>query len=220
MRKISYLVAQLAIVAVASSMFACGGKEAEKKAEKKEAKKVEVVDSTKKVVERIPGDTTSVPTPSGGQINIRFVDSEKLSQEYSLAKDVQESLSRIESKYISAQESRAKDIQNLITQFETKNKNNEYKSDSERNSDAARINRKQQEAGTYLQNLQRTSELESLQLQTQLQDSISNYLKQFCLENGYDAVLMKAATFYYNPAFDVTDKVIEGLNARYNKVQK
>lgn len=31
---------------------------------------------------------------------------------------------------------------------------------------------------------------------------------------------MKAATLYINPALDVTDEVVKGLNERYNKVKK
>lgn len=213
MRKISYLVAQLAIVA----LVACGSSDAEKKTEKEQSKTTVAVTSEKKQ-EKVAGDTTSAPV--FGQINVRYVDEEKLLQEYSLAKDFQESITRLQSKLISAQESRAKDIQTLGTQIESKMKSNGYSSESEYNSDMTRFNKKQQDAQTYLANLQRTTELEVNQLQTQLQDSVRNYIKQFSLDNGYDAVLLKSASFYFNPAFDVTDKVLEGLNARYNKVQK
>lgn len=218
MKKISYFVAQLAIVAVASTMFACGGNEAEKKTENKQPKTSTVASAGKNDKTKTPGDTISAP--ADGQINVRYIDEEKLLQEYSLAKDFQESITRLQSKLISAQESRAKDIQTLGSQIESKMKNNGYSSESEYNSDMARFNKKQQDAQTYLANLQRSTEAEVAQLQTQLQDSIRNYVKQFSLDNGYDAVMMKSVSFYFNPAFDVTDQVLEGLNARYNKVQK
>lgn len=40
------------------------------------------------------------------------------------------------------------------------------------------------------------------------------------MQKGYDAILFKAATLYINPALDITNEVVEGLNARYNKVKK
>lgn len=69
-------------------------------------------------------------------------------------------------------------------------------------------------------NLQRSTELDINQLQTQLQDSIKSYVKVFSEKNGYDAVLLQSAGLYFNPSLDVTKEVVEGLNARYVKVAK
>ena len=99
-------------------------------------------------------------------------------------------------------------------------KSNSYTSESEYNADIARAQKKQQDAQTYLGNLQRTTELEISQLQNQLQDSIQSYIKIFSEKNGYDAVLLKSAGLYFNPALDVTEEVVKGLNSRYNKVAK
>ena len=33
----------------------------------------------------------------------------------------------------------------------------------------------------------------------------------------YDAIFFKNATLYINPNLDITDEIVEGLNARYNK---
>lgn len=44
-----------------------------------------------------------------------------------------------------------------------------------------------------------------------------NYIEEYNKTRGYDAILMKAATLYISPDLDITDEVLEGLNARYNK---
>ena len=54
----------------------------------------------------------------------------------------------------------------------------------------------------------------------QLNDSIDSYIKDYNAKHGYDAILFKNAGVYFNPALDITNEVIEGLNARYNKVEK
>ena len=59
-----------------------------------------------------------------------------------------------------------------------------------------------------------------MQMQKTIQDSIESYIKIYNAQKGYDAILMKAATLYINPALDVTDEVVKGLNERYNKVKK
>ncbi len=214
MKKISYFVASLAIAsALTVSLSACGGSDEAKK--DKAPEKTAAIDKSKKSV---LGDTTAAPIP--GQINIRYIDEEKLFEEYSLAKDFQESITRLQSKLMSAQESRAKEIQQMGARIESKMKSNGYKTESEYNADMASFNKKQQDAQTYLANLQRTTELDVNQLQTQLQDSIKNYVKTYSVEKGYDAVILKSASLYFNPAFDVTADVVKGLNARYNKVEK
>ncbi|MCM1293741.1 MAG: OmpH family outer membrane protein [Bacteroides sp.] len=213
MKKISFYVAQVCIIAAASMITcSCGGDA------QKNDKNAPKTTAAKKGDVKVVSDTVSTPVP--GNLNIRYIDEEKLFEKYSLAKDFQESITRLQSKLISAQESRTKDIQQLGAEIESKMKNNGYTSESEYNADMAKFNKKQQDAQSFLANLQRSTELEVNTLQTQLQDSIKSYLKTFSLENGYDAVLLQSASLYFNPAYDVTDQVVEGLNARYNKVQK
>ncbi len=214
MKRNSYFVAPLLMLAMASSMIACGGKES---ADKPAAEpKKEAAAPAKKESAKL--DTTAAPV--AGQINVRYLDEERLLSEYSLAKDFQESITRLQSKLMSAQESRGKEIQQLGMQIESKMKNNKYTSEAEYNADMASFNKKQQDAQNYLANLQRTTEAEVAQLQTQLQDSIRGYVKQFSIDHGYDAILMGSAAVYFNPAFDVTEEIVKGLNARYNKVEK
>ncbi len=202
MKKISYFVAQFAIVAAAMAVMpSCSGSDS---TDNKSA------DGEKKVAAKEKSDTVAPANPV-----IRYVD-----EEYNLAKDFKESIQRSQSKLISAQQSRENELQQLGSQIENKMKSNSYTSESEYNADIARAQKKQQDAQTYLGNLQRTTELEISQLQNQLQDSIQSYIKIFSEKNGYDAVLLKSAGLYFNPALDVTEEVVKGLNSRYNKVAK
>jgi outer membrane protein len=59
-----------------------------------------------------------------------------------------------------------------------------------------------------------------MKAQQSVNDSIQAFIKDYNASHGYDAILFKAATLYVNPALDITEEVIEGLNARYNKVKK
>ena len=59
-----------------------------------------------------------------------------------------------------------------------------------------------------------------MQAQKTVNDSIKAFIEDYNKSRGYDAILFKGATLYINPALDITDEVVEGLNARYNKVKK
>ena len=97
-------------------------------------------------------------------------------------------------------------------------RSNGYLSEESYNADMAKYNKMQQDAAVYIDNLQRTTEQELAQQQLQLNDSVENFIKQYNKTKGYDAILFKAAGVYFNPDLDITKEIIDGLNARYNKV--
>ena len=80
-----------------------------------------------------------------------------------------------------------------------------------------KLQKMQQDAESYLANLGRKTEVELAQKQMALNDTIEKFIKNFNASRGYDAILFKNAGIYFNPALDITDEVVEGLNASYTK---
>lgn len=153
-------------------------------------------------------------------INIRFIDSDSIASRYNLAKDFQEVTIRAYSKLDAARQSKANAIQNLAAQIQEKMQNNGYLSETSYNSDMAKLNRMQQDAEQSLAAMQRSTEQELAQLQQAMNDSINAFIADYNKTRGYDAILFRQAGVYFNPALDITDEVVDGLNARYNKVEK
>lgn len=153
-------------------------------------------------------------------LNIRFIDGDSIAARYNLAKDFQEVSLRAFSKLDAARQSKANAIQNLAGQIQQKVQNNGYLSETSYNSDMAKLNRMQQEAEQSMAAMQRSTEQELAQLQQAMTDSINAFIIDYNKVKGYDAILYRAAGIYFSPALDITDEVIEGLNARYNKVSK
>ncbi len=56
---------------------------------------------------------------------------------------------------------------------------------------------------------------ETQELEKQLLDTVTNFLKEFNANKTYDFILNKAAVLYGNEAFDITDTIIFLLNKRY-----
>ncbi len=165
---------------------------------------------------------SSAPTATADQpvamINIRYIDADSIAAHYNLAKDFKEAQMRQVSKIDNAQRSRGAEIQKLANQIQQKINSNGYLSQESFNSDQELLNKKNTEAQNYLASLQREAEQEMIQQQMQLNDSIEAFIKEYNKTRGYDAILYKAVGVYFNPALDITEEVIKGLNARYNKV--
>lgn len=159
------------------------------------------------------GINDSIPT-----LNIRYVDGDSIAVNYNLAKDLSELQLRAMNKIESAQRSKAQEIQKFGAQIEQKMRSNGYLSEASYNADIQKLNKMQQDAETYLANLQRNAQQDLLQQQIQLNDSIQSFINDYNAEKGYDAIILRSAGLYFNPALDITAEVIEGLNARYNKV--
>lgn len=166
-----------------------------------------------------PAQAATADGATSSVLNIRYIDSDSLMAHYNLAKDFQEASMRAVSKIESARQAKAGEIQKFAAAIEQKARSNGYLSEDSYNADMQKLQKMQQDAENYLANLSRNTENELGQQQLQLNDSIENYVKLYNASKGYDAILFKAAGIYFNPKLDITRDIIDGLNARYNKVE-
>lgn len=153
-------------------------------------------------------------------LNIRYIDGDSITAKYNFAKDLQESAVRAYSKLEAAQQSRQNDLQSFGKSIDSKMKTNGYLSEESYKADVMKFQKMQSDAENYLAGLQRNTEMELAQQQQQLADSIQAFIKEYNKTKGYDAILFKNSGVYFNPALDITDEVIKGLNERYTKVAK
>ncbi|WP_305483927.1 OmpH family outer membrane protein [Paramuribaculum intestinale] len=161
--------------------------------------------------------TAEAKAPS---MNIRFIDADSITTHYNLAKDFKDIAIRAISKLENAQQNKGAEIQRFAAQIEQKYRSNGYLSQASYEADMNKLNKMQQDAQNYLANLQNTTDQEMAEQRQQLNDSIENYIKIYNAGKGYDAILYRHSGVYFNPDLDITNEIIEGLNARYNKVEK
>lgn len=157
---------------------------------------------------------------STGQLQIRYIDEDSLLAQYNLAKDINEAMLRRSNQFDAAQQQRSAEIQKFGSEVQRKYQSNGYLSEASFNADQAKLQKMQVDAQNYIGRLQRDIQNEMNQNHLQLNDSIDNYLKIYCKQKGYDIVLRKSAAFFIEPKLEVTSDVVEGLNKRYNKVEK
>ena len=139
---------------------------------------------------------------------------------YALAKDYNEEMMRMQSSMESTMRTHEKRLQSQAAVMQNKMNNNGYLTRESYEQDQNSLNSMQAEAQKQAATLQSNFEQQALQAQKNVNDSINAFIAEYNKSRGYDAIFFKAATLYINPALDVTDEVVEGLNARYNKLKK
>ncbi|MBR3102173.1 MAG: OmpH family outer membrane protein [Muribaculaceae bacterium] len=164
----------------------------------------------------------ATPDPGAAieKLTIRYVDEDSIMAQYNLAKDINEAMLRRQNQFDAAQQQRSNEITKFGNAMQQKYKNNGYLTEESFNADQNKLQKMQNDAQSYLGNLQQSIQNELNQSQVQLLDSIDNFMKEYAQKKGYDLILRKSATLFVDPKYDVTDEVVEGLNKRYNKVEK
>lgn len=151
--------------------------------------------------------------------NYRYVDLDSVLSNYNLAKDYNEEMLRMQSNMQNEVKRHENSLQSLATTMQNKLQNNGYLSEASYQADQKQYADMQNKAQRAVAALQNNFETTAMMAQKTVNDSIEAFIQEYNLTKGYDAIFFKAAAIYINPALDITNEVIEGLNARYNKVK-
>lgn len=155
-----------------------------------------------------------------GLPNYRYVDLDTILSRYNLAKDYNEEMLRMQNNAESQMRQHQSKIQNFATSVQNKMQNNGYLTQESYESDEKKMATMQNEAQRTANSLQNSMAQAADQAQKTINDSVTAFIEEYNKKRGYDAIFFKAATLYVNPELDITDEVVEGLNARYNKIKK
>lgn len=205
MKKICYTLSALALSACMLGAVACSK-------EDKEAGK-ETKTKTTAAAKKTPVDESALP-------NYRYIDSDTILMKYNLAKDYNEEMLRMQNNYENTARQRQSALEGIANQYQQKFQNNGYMNQTEYEKDMKNLQARQQSAQNELGQMQMNMQNQAMEAQKIVQDSIMSYIKEYNASHHYDAIFMKAATVYINPDLDITEEILEGLNARYNKVKK
>ena len=167
-----------------------------------------------------PAAAANAPEKAGQLPNYRYVDLDTVLSKYNLAKDYNEEMLRMQTNMESEVKRHENSIQSFASSMQKKLQNNGYLSEESYKADQDKINNMQATAQRSVASLQNNFETAAMNAQKTVNDSIQAFIKDYNAKKGYDAIFFKAATLFINPDLDITSEVVEGLNARYNKVKK
>lgn len=111
-------------------------------------------------------------------------------------------------------------FQNEVADFQRKLENNAFLNRERAEKEQQRLAKKEQELQELEAKLTQDIMLENQKLNLQLADSLTNFLQLFNADGRYHIILSNNAkdnVLMAGKQYDITDEVIEGLNARYTK---
>ena len=152
-------------------------------------------------------------------MKIAFVEIDSLLSKYHFCNDVNEEMLKKEENIRTTLNEKGKKLEKQAAEFQRKYENNGFVSPERAQQEYQRIQKQQQELQELQQKLTNELAAENQKNTLELRDSINAFLKVYNQEKGYDLIISNSGfdnLLYGNPAYNITNEVVEGLNARYN----
>ena len=180
---------------------------------------------------KVPKAAQTEVVAQGELLPIAVINTDSILKHYTLAVESSEKLmSRYEESTVKL-DTKAKSLQKEVDtfqrdvlDFQRKVEANAFLSRERAESEQARLQKKEQQLMAKQQDLENLRQKlsadfmqEQAALTQQLQDSVQAYLREFNADGRYHLVLIDAVMMNKVAGYDITDDVIEALNARYKK---
>lgn len=169
------------------------------------------VDSSKNVKGEQQGDAYET------SINIRYVDMDSILTHYNYAKDQEAIVSQIDIELQQYQNQLARNLQSRQAAIQQKLQTNGYLSEESYKADMTELQKLDQASSAQFSQRAQNDQKRVAELQKAYVDAIQAFIVEYNKDKKYDAILFKNAGLYFNPALDITNDVLVGLNAEYAK---
>ncbi len=170
--------------------------------------------------------TQSAPatgTAGSSNMKIAYVEIDSLLTKYNFWNDLNEQMIKKEENIRTTLNEKGKKLEKEAQEFQRKIENNGFVSRERAEQEQARLVKQQQELQNLQQRLTEELAIENQKNSLQLRDSINSFLKIYNQDKGYDLIISNTGfdnLLYANPAYNITNEIVEGLNARYTPSAK
>lgn len=159
-------------------------------------------------------------TTRNGKLEVAYVNVDSLLLNYTFSKDANEELIKKQEDSRLTLNVKARSLQNEMQEFQRKLENNAFLSRERAEQEHNRLLKKQQDLQELEQKL--TEELleQQQKMSEQLRDTVNVFLKEFNKDGRYQLIISNTANdniLYAQEGYDVTNEIVEALNARCKK---
>ncbi len=163
---------------------------------------------------------TASSTGAGGTTNLKiaYVEIDSLLTKYKFSTDLNEQMIQKEENIRTTLNEKAKDLDAEMREFQRKLENNGFASRERAEQENLRISQKQRDLQQLQEKLTNELQAENQKKSLQLRDSINSFLKIYNKDKGYSLIISNTGfdnLLYADPAFNITDEIVKGLNDRY-----
>ncbi len=170
--------------------------------------------------------TQSAPVAGNGNgtnMKIAYVEIDSLLTKYNFWNDLNEQMIKKEENIRTTLNEKGKKLEKEAQEFQRKYENNGFVSPERAQQEYQRIQKQQQDLQALQQKLTEELAVENQKNSLQLRDSINSFLKIYNENKGYDLIISNTGfdnLLYANPAHNITNEIVEGLNNRYTSSNK
>ena len=159
---------------------------------------------------------------NGETLKIAYVDVDTLLINYSLWIELNEEMIRKEESVRATLNEKAKSLQAEYEEFERKLNNNAFATRERAEAEQKRILKKREELEEVSERLTNELAIENNKNSVLFRDSINAYIRDYNKIHGYNIILSRIGDniLYIANAMNITQEIIEGLNARHEKSKK
>ncbi len=166
-------------------------------------------------------NTEGTATPSVvSDMKVAYVEIDTLLSKYNFCIDLNEAMVKKSENVRLQLNQKAQDLQKQQQEFQTKYQNNAFLSAERAQQEYDRITKLSDDLQKLSDKLQSELAAESEKNNIQLSDSIKNFLKEYNKTKGFTLIISNTGMdnlLYADKALDITQEVLDGLNARYSK---
>ena len=165
-------------------------------------------------------EAPAVAVESSEVMPIAYLNVDSLLVNYTFAQEASERLMKKQEDARLKLNTKARTLQNEMADFQRKLKNNAFLSRERAEKEQQRLLKKQQELQELEAQLTEDIMLENQKLNMQLADTLTNFLEEYNADGRYHVILSNSAkdnVLMAAEQYDITDEVIDALNARCGK---
>ncbi|MDO5570608.1 MAG: OmpH family outer membrane protein [Bacteroidales bacterium] len=168
------------------------------------------------------GESTSAPATatevSSATLPIAYINIDSLLVNYNYAKDLNEALLRKQENSRATLTEKGRALEKEVAEFQRKVQTNAFISEKRAQEEANRLQKQQNELEELSQRLNNEIMIEQQKMNSQLNDTIHNFLKEFNAQKKYEFIFsntMGDNILIAQPKYDITTEVLDLLNKRY-----
>ena len=160
-------------------------------------------------------------TPASDNQKVAYVEIDSIMSQYTYWKDVTKIIKAKEANIQRTLAGKQKAIQAAAANFQQNVQANKY-TQAQAQQIQASIQKQAQDAEVLQQRLGAEYQNEVAKYNKALSDSVHNYLKEYNKDKKYSIILAKSGDniLYADPAYNITDDVVKGMNQAYKGMKK
>ena len=168
-------------------------------------------------------EKTVPATVNTGTMKIAYVEIDSLLTKYRYWNELNELMIQKEENIRTTLNEKAKELDGEMREFQRKIENNGFASRERAEQENARLLQKQRDLQQLQEKLYAELQAENQKNSLQLRDSINSFLKVYNQSKGYSLIISNTQLdnlLFADKSLDITQEIVEGLNARYNPAPK